>query len=230
MRRALPDAPNGYVPAISSCGDKPAQIRTPFDISPEEKEWVAKRRPVAAKAMRQFLKRSNIPTFDSDKYFDGVENTDNQPVVGIAVSGGGYRALLNGAGALAAFDDRSKDSKTKGHLGGLLQSATYLSGLSGGGWLVGSIYANNFTSVEAILDASAAGNGYLWDFNRSILEGPPQGSKLLKRLDHWMDIHNEIKDKKHAGFNSSITDYWGRGLSFQLINATDGGACKFEAY
>jgi lysophospholipase len=208
---------------------KKPEVRTATELSAEEKQWLYKRRPVAGNAMRDWLKRINIAGFDSDNYMSSVLNTLNQPTIGIAASGGGYRALLNGAGAIAAFDDRTRGSKEKGHLGGLLQATTYLAGLSGGGWLVGSLFANNFTSVQDIVDQTNAGHGYLWDFDRSILQGPPDEGikKFFKRLSHWKDIHSEIEDKKHAGYNSSITDYWGRGLSFQLINATDGGACEF---
>jgi lysophospholipase len=74
--------------------------------------------------------------------------------------------MLNGAGALAAWDSRTTNSTQKGHLGGLLQSATYLSALSGGGWLVGSMFLNNFSSVEAL-----KAHGGIWQFGDSILEG-----------------------------------------------------------
>lgn len=74
--------------------------------------------------------------------------------------------MLNGAGAFAAWDLRSAESDAEGNLGGLLQSATYISGLSGGGWLVGSIYTNNFTTVQASLNSPV-----VWQFQYSILEG-----------------------------------------------------------
>jgi lysophospholipase len=32
-----------------------------------------------------------------------------------------------------------------------------------------------------------------------------------------------VSAKEDAGFNASLTDWWGRALSFQLVNATDGG-------
>ena len=41
--------------------------------------------------------------------------------------------------------------------------------------------------------------------------------------DYYNAILNETKAKHDAGFNRSITDYWGRMLSFQLVNAKDGG-------
>lgn len=74
--------------------------------------------------------------------------------------------MLNGAGAVSAWDDRSPGSTDNGGLGGLLQSATYISGLSGGGWLVGSIYTNNFTTVQAAINSKK-----IWQFQDSILKG-----------------------------------------------------------
>ena len=74
--------------------------------------------------------------------------------------------MLNGAGGVKAFDSRSTGSTDQGNMGGLLQSATYISGLSGGGWLVGSIYTNNFTTVHDAVETKK-----LWQFGESILEG-----------------------------------------------------------
>lgn len=52
------------------------------------------------------------------------------PKVGIAISGGGYRAAQYGAGVLSALDVRNDSSKAAG-TGGLLQVTSYLSALSG---------------------------------------------------------------------------------------------------
>lgn len=153
------------------------------------------------------------------------DNTTALPNIAISFSGGGYRALLNGAGALAAFDNRTSGSTNAGHLGGLLQSATYVSALSGGGWLIGSIYANNFTSVEAITKEGE--NTPIWQFQNSLFTGPPsRGIQLLSTAQYYDNLVSTVGDKADspAGrFNTSITDIYGRGLSFQLINASDGG-------
>lgn len=117
--------------------------------------------------MRDLLKRLAIPDFNVDSYLSGAENNSHAvPNVGLAFSGGGYRAMLCGAGQLAALDSRSTGSDADGNLGGLLQSATYISGLSGGAWLLGSLYTNNFTTVEQNLNSGA-----VWQFQDSILSG-----------------------------------------------------------
>jgi lysophospholipase len=175
--------------------------------------------------MRELLSRLNITGFDAGKYIDDHKsNSSSLPNIGIAFSGGGYRAMLDGAGALSAFDSRTPGSTGAGQIGGLLQSATYIAGLSGGGWLVGSIYSNNFTSVQNIIDQNEDGD--IWQLGTSILEGPKTGGiQILSTADYYKNLVDTVTSKKDAlsGFNVSLTDYWARALSFQLVNATDGG-------
>ena len=57
-------------------------------------------------------------------------NSSSFPKVGIAISGGGLRAALYGAGVLSALDARNESAKAAG-TGGLLQVTSYMSGLSG---------------------------------------------------------------------------------------------------
>lgn len=223
VQRAAPDAPNGYTPAEVDCPSPRPSIRSASSLSPSELSWLPTRRNITVQPMRDFLSRVNISGLDIDTYINGNDE-DALPNIGIAVSGGGYRAMLNGAGAIAAFDSRTPNSNSTGQLGGLLQSATYLAGLSGGNWLVGSLYANNFTSVQSILDTTPEVSGSLWQFGNSIFEGPATGGlQILDSAQYYTTIYDQVQGKSLAGFDTSITDYWGRALSFQLINATDGG-------
>lgn len=139
------------------------------------------------------------------------------PTIGIAFSGGGYRALLSGAGEFAAFDSRTPGSTAPGHLGGLVQSATYIAGLSGGSWLLGSIVINNFTTVQKL-----QGSDTVWDFTNNILA--PEGElHIVDTTRYYNDLHDEVTAKEDAGFDVSLTDYWSRALSRQFVNYTDGG-------
>jgi len=162
----------------------------------------------------------NISDFDAGQYIDDNRNNASAlPNIGLAFSGGGWRALINGAGVLSAFDSRTDNATNTGQLGGLLQSSTYIAGLSGGNWLVGSIYVNNFTTVTSLRDDPT-----VWEFGNSILEGPPAGGiQILNTASYYTDLLDQVQGKRDAGFDASITDYWGRALSNQLINATDGG-------
>lgn len=167
--RAVANAPDGYEPTEVDCPSTRPKIRNGTHLSDQEKDWVVTRRNETIQPMRELLARINIPNFNAQNYLSNAEKNANAvPNIGLAFSGGGYRAMLSGAGALAAFDSRSSGATTKGNLGGLLQSATYISGLSGGGWLLGSIYANNFTTVEASVNS-----GNVWQLQDSILMGKP---------------------------------------------------------
>lgn len=174
IKRALANAPDGYTPSDVNCPSEQPAIRIAGSLSQQETLWLQKRRANTIAPMRDLLGRLGITGLDTNAYIDKYKsNVANIPNIGVAMSGGGYRALLNGAGALAAFDSRTANSTSKGHLGGLLQSTTYLSGLSGGSWLIGSIYVNNFTAVQDILAAQAdkSATGGLWQFSRNLLQG-----------------------------------------------------------
>ncbi|KIN02263.1 hypothetical protein OIDMADRAFT_121788, partial [Oidiodendron maius Zn] len=222
--RALPNSPSGgYAPANVTCPANRPTIRPASGLSQNETDWLKLRRNNTIAPMKEFLSRMNISGFDAVSYINGIQNNVSAlPNIAIAASGGGYRALMNGAGFLAAADSRTTNSTGPGGIGGLLQSSTYVAGLSGGGWLVGSLYTNNFSSVQTLRDGSPGSS--VWQFGNSILEGPNNdGIQLLSSADYWHTLLDEVDDKQNVGFNASLTDYWGRALSFQLVNATDGG-------
>ncbi|KAF2159247.1 hypothetical protein M409DRAFT_60954 [Zasmidium cellare ATCC 36951] len=228
VRRAFAaNAPHGYTPQTVSCPSATPTIRSAARLSDNETAWLEVRRNATVQPMRDLLGRMNITGLDTNQYIDNHQNNASAlPNIGIAASGGGYRAMLNGAGVIQAFDSRTPNSTAAGQLGGLLQAATYLSGLSGGSWLVGSLVSNNFTSISDILsqDTSADDSGSLWQLGNSIFEGPDTGGiQLVDSVGYYGDLVDQVHGKEDAGFNTTITDYWGRALSYQLINATDGG-------
>ncbi|KAK4128916.1 hypothetical protein N657DRAFT_629925 [Parathielavia appendiculata] len=220
--RARPDGPGGgYAPAEVPCPDERPTVRFANELSQSEIDWLAKRRPLTVDPMIDFLKRANIDGFDAEDYIRKVaSNVKDLPNIGIAVSGGGYRALMNGAGFVAAADSRTPGTTGTGGIGGLLQSSTYLAGLSGGGWLVSSIYANNFSTVETLRNGRK--DSSIWNFADSIFVGPNLPG-VFDTARYWADVAGQVSDKRDADFETSITDYWGRALSYQLIDAPDGG-------
>ncbi|KAM0432014.1 hypothetical protein ACHAQK_009930 [Fusarium lateritium] len=215
--RALPDSPSGnYAPKVVDCPSTRPQIREAGKLSDQEESWVRRRRNNTVDPLKDFLSRANISGFDAEKYIERVKNNATAlPNIAIAASGGGYRALMNGAGFISAAD--SRNNKT-GPISGLLQSSTYLAGLSGGGWLVGSIFANNFTTIPDLQKSSK-----VWRFERSIFKGPERsGINILNTAEYWTDLMDSV-DEKDKGWNTTLTDYWGRALSYQLVNASEGG-------
>lgn len=45
----------------------------------------------------------------------------------------------------------------------------------------------------------------------------------MDTAQYFDNVQDAVSSKADAGFQTSATDYWGRALAFQLINATDGG-------
>lgn len=157
VHRATPDSPtHGYAPGSIDCPAVPPSVRSAAKLSTNESNWLQKRRQNTLTDLTNFLTASNITGFDAASFITNHKsNMSNVPNVAIAVSGGGYRAMLNGAGFVAAADSRTPGTSDAMGIGGLLQASTYIAGLSGGGWLVGSIYANNFSTVVKLRDGTA---------------------------------------------------------------------------
>lgn len=182
-------------------------MRSAARLSPNETTWLHSRRSKTLSAMKDFFGHVKVGDYDVASYLDNhAANASNLPNIGIAVSGGGYRALMNGAGAIKAFDSRTENATASGHLGGLLQSATYVSGLSGGSWLLGSIFINNFTTIDQLQTHQP---GAVWQFGNSILEGPDSGGiQLFDSASYYKDLADAVDGKQSAGFDTSITDIW----------------------
>lgn len=197
---------NSYKPGKVDCPDGDL-VRTADSLSDEETKWLKGRQDVLKGNLIDFLLKSNMSDFDAE---DFVNNAKRIPTIGVAFSGGGYRAMLCGAGQLSALDNRTDGGSEKG-LGGLLQASTYLAGLSGGSWLVGTIAMNNFTSVQDIMDGNR-----IWKLKHGMLD--PGGWNVINDAEYYDDISDDIQSKKDAGFELSLTDTWGRALSYQLYS------------
>ncbi|TLS28385.1 hypothetical protein PpBr36_01928 [Pyricularia pennisetigena] len=224
-RRALPISPSGgYAPVSESCPTQGPTVRSAASgLSAEETAWLVNRRKNTVKPMADFLARANIQDFNASDYVSRFQGEiSSLPNIALAFSGGGYRALLNGAGFIKAADDRTPGTTEPGGIGGLLQASTYMSGLSGGSWLLGSVFNNNFSTIGQLQE-----NPNVWKFDHSIFGGPKTSGNAIKKIidsaSYWKDIIGDVDKKKKAGFSTSITDYWGRALSYQLIDAANGG-------
>lgn len=105
---------NDYKPTSASCPSTPL-IRGATNISSDEASYIASRKQIADKSLAAWLLKQ------------GNFSTTSLPTVGLTASGGGYRALLEAAGAMQALDARDTNAST----GGLYQGLTYQAGLSG---------------------------------------------------------------------------------------------------
>ncbi|KAK6461222.1 phospholipase B [Scheffersomyces coipomensis] len=199
---------DSYAPGEIECPSDGQLTRIADSLSNSELEWLQGRDKVTRENLIAFLKQANMTDFDPEDYITN-QITNETIRIGISFSGGGYRAMLSGAGQLAALDNRTTNASIAG-LGGLLQASTYLVGLSGGNWLVGTIAMNNFTDVETILK-----EGVLWDLTDSIIDFG--GINLIKTYDYYDGINDDLDAKADAGYQLSITDLWGRALSHQFF-------------
>lgn len=303
----LPHLNHIFVNAASPSGNyAPGRVRCPSEnlvriadrLSRSEKAYMKQRRQKEIHSnLVEFFRRIDIPGFDYQKFFRASHGPAHKPTLGIgmAVSGGGFRSMLIGAGGLSAMDLREEGTDQPGHLGGLLQSMSYVTGLSGGAWLIGSLFMNRMPKVSEVISKKSSWNlefnpliGEKIDDNfRSIFEhnvledlasivGKDMATltrqrKLLLSNDfivqainssqintvyspystlmprnnsdiyaHGMKTHRiknmripveqirkyyeslyeEIQPKKQAGFNISITDFWGRALANVFLGET----------
>ncbi|ODV80948.1 uncharacterized protein CANTADRAFT_47681 [Suhomyces tanzawaensis NRRL Y-17324] len=206
---------NAYQPYTTSCPSEPI-IREATNISKPEREYIQKRHEQTNENLIDFLTdRAKLSDFDAKSFVENYSKTKNI-TIGLAFSGGGYRAMLNGAGQVLSLDDRFDDANDHG-LGGLLQASTYLVGLSGGNWLVGLMVLNDWLSVKDII----ARDLNLWNLEDSIFN--PNGLNLVKTIEYYTGIRRSILAKSDMGFNTSVTDIWGRALSYQFFNDSSGG-------
>lgn len=119
---------------------------------------------------------------------------------GIAVSGGGFRSTFVGAGMIQGFDSRTPH---KSSLAGILDAATHFSALSGGGWLLSTLYNNDFKNVRKLLE-----DGKLWNFKDSFLLPENGNNFFLNDLAFYTSVSRQIMEKYLAGFPVTVTDIY----------------------
>lgn len=224
-----------YAPKLAYCpSDDINLVREASGLSQNETQWLQRRDVRTKEALHNFLQRATSSSQNFTQLFHRIFDAGMVPRIGIAVSGGGYRSMLTGAGILSAFDNRTRGAMDHG-LGGILQSTTYMTGCSGGNWLVASLSWNNWTSVQDILDMNydrktARKQGKItkdpiWDLSDSIVS--PGGLNIIKTARRWDHITNAVKAKQEAGFNTSLADVWGRALSYKFFPTLERGGIDY---
>lgn len=108
-----------------------ATVRVSNELCDEEKEFLARRRRIAAVALAKYLGLK-----EEDVHEDDV------PTIAMCGSGGGLRALVAGAGSMLATEED-----------GLFDCVTYTSGVSGSCWLQ-ALYHSSFAngSLSRVLE------------------------------------------------------------------------------
>ncbi|KAF0268157.1 hypothetical protein FOG48_02769 [Hanseniaspora uvarum] len=186
---------DSYAPGNVTCPSDLKMLRDAVGLSDQETDWLKKRDAKTQPILKQWLetrfaKNQAEKSLINEIFNSNTTSNKRLPRIGIAASGGGYRAMLCGAGQIAGLDNRTRNG-TEAGLGGLLDSSTYLAGLSGGNWLVGSLAFNNWTSVQDIVDSTynSSNDDPIWEISNSIID--PEGFNLIYDYDIWDNISDD---------------------------------------
>ncbi|KAJ7783055.1 phospholipase B [Mycena metata] len=141
------------------------------------------------------------------------------PKVGLAIPGGGLRAAQFGAGCLSGLDARNDSAKAAG-TGGLLQVASYMTGLSGGSWVTGSLFFNNWPTIKDLVYGDGQ-NLDGWKLDLPFVS--PDGDDVFSEDNQYFygSILWSVIAKADAGIDTSITDPWARAISYHFLNQTN---------
>ncbi|MCJ1369459.1 hypothetical protein MMC20_000670 [Loxospora ochrophaea] len=186
-----------YAPRAATCPTTPL-VRPASGLSTSESGFISSRQPKSSAGLQQWLLKTNA-----------AFGTSSLPAVALTTSGGGYRSLLSGAGVIQGLDSRDSSVGTSG----VFQGLTYQAGLSGGAWLLSSFAGNNYPTVSSLKTG-------LWTqaFEDSLLL-----PSFLLSAAAYAAVTDDILAKQAAGFPPTLTDPYGRLLSYQLLYGTDGG-------
>ncbi len=211
----LPRAVSGYAPIPATCPSTQL-VRTASGISDAESSYIDQRYQKASQALEAWLK-SVDESFDIGQGGNGGwsdwTGQGKAPVLALTSSGGGYRAMLAGAGVVKGFDSREAN---KTGVSGIYQALTYHAGLSGGSWLLSSIAGNDFPTIGSL-------QTNLWDTTLQSSLLVPQILLSPQAAPVYSAVEADIQAKRAAGFEPSIVDPWGRLLSYALLYGADGG-------
>ncbi|KAK3637047.1 hypothetical protein LTR56_013618 [Elasticomyces elasticus] len=207
-------AGTSYAPQPATCPATPI-VRQASSLAASEFQYISARKPVADAALASWLKQVN-------NKFD----TSALPIVALAGSGGGYRALLNEAGIIQAMDSRDSNSSVKG----LYQALCYHSALSGGGWLAQSLAAWNWPTISFLREnvyeprlqnSLILAGGFNVAFAYAQIVGDVNRSLIL-----FVDTSQlaDVTAKAAALYPVTIGDIYGRLLGYNLFPGPDGGA------
>ena len=227
------EAAIAYTPSVSACPPGTQLVRlagtTDQTLSTDESTYVGTRESqVTSHAWAAYLANVQasaqhaLPSYLQEILGSHVPAI--LPRLAITVSGGGHRAAFFGAGSLNALDGRNTTSANLG-TGGLLQSASYLGGLSGGSWLVSSLVQANFPMLHDLIFGGSDAVGLQndtgsidvnagWNPSMDLLDPDSEAAAFIEL------VLGEIAGKAEAGFPVTITDLWARSLARHFCNGT----------
>uniref|UniRef100_A0A671N1D4 Phospholipase A2, group IVF, tandem duplicate 1 n=1 Tax=Sinocyclocheilus anshuiensis TaxID=1608454 RepID=A0A671N1D4_9TELE len=161
-------------------GEVKLDVRLDFDIPVEEKNFLVKRKKVVSQALQKALKLSSAP------------KPSKVPVVAVVCSGGGSRALTSTFGSLQGLQKIQ-----------LLDAVSYITGVSGATWALGSLYGDPNWSKGGI-DKSM----------ESIKKELSKKALSMFSLEQLKEYKQRMEEQEKEGHLVSLIDMWGLALEY----------------
>jgi hypothetical protein len=211
--------------------------QTPPSLSQDEVDAIKTRRPKSRKALLKLM-RATYPALANELEQHGVvpasvsedagigRPADALPRIGIAISGGGWRAMTAG---VAVMDELSRV--------GLVDTIEVASGLSGGSWFIqnwalGGIDRNVFhDSAQSNADATTAAHAHPWAFESHFDPTVHRYEGLINMLSKKV-VHNSAQIPRLLHPFGKFADFVTRadGTFFRLLVLSSGGRSMISRY
>ncbi|KAJ3295478.1 hypothetical protein HK104_002617 [Borealophlyctis nickersoniae] len=171
-----------------------ARVRVGPKLCEKEREFRARRKKSAAKALSEFIGE------DIDQ--------EDVPIIGIAASGGGCRAMISNLASLEALNKA-----------GFLDGTTYVSGVSGSTWALASLYTmgRDFPAIRKRLATQLSTDFLSISQLTAALSGPASSEILTGVTQRYLS----------RGHTLSTVDLFGTLLTARLLaDATQASATR----
>ncbi|EJT97346.1 FabD/lysophospholipase-like protein [Dacryopinax primogenitus] len=200
-----------YGPTYHTCPSNVSFLRPATNLNPAESAWVSERKSVVLSSLSSYLSRLDLHDFPLERYLSSLShNSAYIPTLSLAISGGAAPATWTGMGVMQALDDRFPPSVAQ-KTGGLLQSLTYIAGLSGGSFPVISYAVSDFpTTADIVIQ-----------YDPMVNPLSPTGASGEALYDE--EVFLEIGEKLQAGFPVSLADFLARVYSYEFIPGPGAG-------
>uniref|UniRef100_A0A8C0GD91 Phospholipase A2 n=1 Tax=Chelonoidis abingdonii TaxID=106734 RepID=A0A8C0GD91_CHEAB len=166
---------------------KDMDVRFGFDLCTEEQDFLCKRKKYVASTVKKVLQ------LEEDLQDHEV------PVVAITTTGGGTRSLTAMYGSLLGLQKLN-----------ILDSVSYITGLSGTTWTMANLYEDAKWSQKYLEEAINKARKHV---TKCKIKG-----FTLDRLKYY---YNELKERRQEGHNTSFIDLWGLMVEYMLHDEKD---------
>ncbi|XP_059374793.1 cytosolic phospholipase A2 zeta-like [Carassius carassius] len=160
--------------------DEELDVRLEFDIPVEEKNFMVKRKKVVSQALQTALNLSSAP------------EPSKVPVLAVVCSGGGSRALTGTYGSLKGLQKIQ-----------LLDAVSYITGVSGATWALGSLYGDPNWSKGGI-DKSM----------ESVKKELSKKALSMFSSEQLQEYKQRMEEREKEGLLVSLIDMWGLALEY----------------